>query len=168
MDQCERPEPPKVGTEKDMLLGFLDYQRATILCKLDGLSDEELRRPHDPSELTLLGLVKHLAHVERWWFQYSFRGDEVEFPWTDDDPDADWRVDPEERTERIVSLYKDEVAKANQILANHELDDVAQHPQPAQLGMQLRWIVMHMIEETARHCGHADLMREAIDGQRGE
>jgi uncharacterized damage-inducible protein DinB len=168
MQPDNRPEPPHAGTEKDVQLGFLDFQRATILWKADGLNDEALRRPHAPSGLTLLGLVKHLAYVERWWFQRTFLGTEVPFPWTKDDPDADWRVEEDETTEAIRKLYRQEIAIANRIIADHDLDTPARYVTPSHAGLQLRWIVAHMIEETARHCGHADLMREAIDGQVGE
>jgi uncharacterized damage-inducible protein DinB len=168
MDADRRPEPPLAGTEKEMLLGFLDFLRATILWKADGLSDEELRRPHVPSGLTMLGLIKHLAYVERSWFQRSFLGADVEFPWTKEDPDADWRVEPNETTQAIHDLYRQEVDIANRIIADHDLDTPARKVDASHEGLQLRWIVTHMIEETARHCGHADLMREAIDGQVGE
>jgi len=168
MNVDTRPEPPLAGTEKEMLLGFLNFLRETILWKADGLTDEELRRPHDPSGLTLLGLIKHLAYVERWWFQRVFIGEDVTFPWTEEDPDADWRVEPDETTQAICDLYRQEIDIANRVVAEHDLDDLARVPRPSMQGLQLRWIVTHMIEETARHCGHADFMREAIDGQTGE
>jgi uncharacterized damage-inducible protein DinB len=168
MQPDNRPEPPHAGTEKEMLLGFLDFLRATILWKADGLTDEELRRPHDPSGLTLLGLIKHLAYVERSWFQHRFLGAEVEFPWTKEDPDADWRIAPDDTTQAIRDLYRQEIDIANRVIAEHDLDAPARHVRPSHEGLQLRWIVTHMIEETARHCGHADFMREAIDGQTGE
>jgi uncharacterized damage-inducible protein DinB len=168
MEQNGRPEPPISGTEKEILTGFLDFLRATILWKADGLSDEELRRPHDPSGLTMLGLIKHLAYVERSWFQQTFLGADVAFPWTKEDPDADWRVEPEDTTQAIRDLYSQEVDIANQIIAEHDLDTPARNVTRSHEGLQLRWIVAHMIEETGRHCGHADFMREAIDGKVGE
>ncbi len=169
MDQCERPEPPISGTEKDVLSGFLDFLRGTILCKADGLTDEEVRRPHDPSGLTLLGLVKHLAYVEQDWFRRVFLGEAPEPIWSKEDPDADWRIEPDDTTDAIFALYRDEIGRAQAIVRDHHLDDVAKAPRRGSMeGLQLRWIVTHMIEETARHCGHADLMREAIDGQVGE
>ncbi len=168
MSQDNRPEPTLAGTEKEMLIGFLDYLRATILWKSDGLSDEELRRPHEPSGLTLLGLIKHLAYVERYWFQRTFLGADIEVPWTKEDPDADWRVDPGDTTQAIRDLYRREIDIAKEVIADHDLDTSALKVDPSHEGLQLRWIVTHMIEETARHCGHADFMREAIDGQTGE
>jgi len=169
MDGSHRPEPPISGSEKDVLVGFLNFLRETILWKADGLSDEELRRTHAPSSLTLLGIVKHLAYVERWWFQKMFLDADVDFPWTEEDPDADWRVEPHDTTQAIRALYRQECAIANRIVDEHDLDDtIRSTARPDREGMQLRWIVAHMIEETARHCGHADLIREAIDGQTGE
>lgn len=168
MDTCVRNDPPFGGPEKPMLAAFLNWQRATLLCKLDGLSDEDLRRPHVPSGLTLLGLVKHLANVERSWFREVFAGEDLSGTWDPQDPDRYWRIEPEETTDQIVAFYQGEVERARVIVRNADLDDLARSPRPDQPGMTLRWIVMHMIEETARHVGHADLMREAIDGQIGE
>jgi len=140
-----------------------------LLGKVDGLSDGDLRRPLTPSGMSLLGLVKHLAYVERWWFQVVFAGADVPFPWTDEDPDADWRPEPNETAAGIFDLYRSEVARSRAILAGAGLDDLAKEPHHPRHGSQsLRWIVIHMIEETARHNGHADLMREAIDGMTGE
>lgn len=163
-----RTDPPISGSEKDVLLGFANFLRETILFKLQGLDDEQVRRPHDPSGLTLLGMVKHLAYVERNWFQDTFLGQDAEYPWTDDDPDADWRVEPDESTDDIVNLYRQEIAISNRITSEHDLDTVATNVTPSHEGLQLRWILAHMIEETGRHAGHADLIREAIDGQVGE
>lgn len=163
-----RVDPPISGSEKEVLLGFADFLRQTILLKLDGLDDEQVRRAHQPSGLTLLGITKHLAYVERSWFQNTFLGEDVEFPWTEEEPDADWRIEPDETTEDIVTLYRREIAISNRITAKHDLNDAARKVSPSHEGLQLRWILAHIIEETARHAGHADLIREAIDGQTGE
>jgi uncharacterized damage-inducible protein DinB len=164
-----RSEPPIAGTEKDILIGFLNFLRDTIVFKMEGLTDEEVRRPHQTSGLTLLGMMKHLAYVERSWFQRTFLGEEIDVPFTEDDPDADWRIEPNESTQDIIDLYRQEIAISNRVIANHGLNEVIRSfHRPEREGMQLRWIVTHLIEETARHCGHADLMREAIDGQVGE
>ena len=137
-----------------------------MLNKVEGVSDEDLRRPMVPSGTTLLGLVKHLAYVERWWFQDVFGGETVEYPWTDDDPDADFRIEPNESTQEIVDLYVEECRKNRDIVAAASLDDMAARPDRSKYS--LRWIVAHMIEETARHNGHADILRELIDGVTGE
>lgn len=167
MDRCQRPKPPLSGSEKELLSGFLGFLRGTILCKLDGLTDEEVRRPHDPSGMTLLGLVKHLTDVERSWFRETFAGEDLSHLWDDNDPGRYWRIEPNDTTADILSGYRAEIQEAERIVENHSLDHVAKAPRPGMDDLQLRWIVTHMIEETARHCGHADLMREAIDGQVG-
>lgn len=162
----DRPEPPHAGPEKDTLEGFLDWQRATVLWKLEGLSDADLRRPMTASGMTMLGVVKHLAYVERWWFQTVFLDRDVSYPWTDEDPDADFRIEPEESTADVLAVYTQETAEARAIVEAAPLDDASTHPKRS--GYSLRWIVTHMLEETARHNGHLDLMRESIDGVTGE
>jgi len=152
-------------------MGFLDWQRATLLMKVDGVSDEDLRRPMVPSGTTLLGMVKHLAYVERSWFQSVFAARVVDFPWTDDDPDADFRIEPDESTAGIVDLYETECQKSREIVADASLDDIARGEagvNDPRRRFSLRWILVHMIEETARHNGHADILREMIDGTTGE
>ncbi len=168
MERCERVEPPVAGTEKEMLSGFLDFLRGTIVCKLEGLSDAELRRPHEPSGLTLLGIVKHLADVERGWFREVFAGEARAGVRDPEEEDRFWRIDPGETTAKVLALYEAEVARARDIVRNADMDATASAPGPDLAGLQLRWIVIHMIEETGRHCGHADLIRESIDGQTGE
>jgi uncharacterized damage-inducible protein DinB len=168
MERCERVEPPVAGTEKEMLSGFLDFLRGTIVCKLEGLSDADLRRPHQPSGLTLLGIVKHLADVERGWFREVFAGEARGGPGDTGDPDRSWHIDPGETTADVLALYASEVAKARDIVRKADMDAIAAAPGPDMVGVQLRWIVTHMIEETGRHCGHADLIRESIDGETGE
>lgn len=165
MDDFVRHEPPLITPEKEMLVEWLDYHRATLLQKVAGLSDEDLRRKLTPSGLSLLGLVKHLANVERWWFQIDFAGRDIA-PLSDgSDPDAAWRIEADESTEAILDLYKGEVRKARQIVDAANLDDTARIDGRV---FSLRWIVVHMIEETARHNGHADILREMIDGVTGE
>ena len=149
-----------------MLAGFLDFHRATLLWKLEGLDDEQLRRAMVPSGTSLLGLVKHLAYVERWWFQQVWAGQEVTYPWTDEDPDADWRVEPTETTAEILALYKGECDRSREIVAAaSSLDEIVKHPRRE---LNRRWILIHMVEETARHVGHADILREQLDGAVGE
>ena len=168
-DNTGRIDAPLSGTELEMLNSFLDYHRATLLWKVRGVSDADLRRNSVPtSTMTLLGLVKHLAYVERSWFQRRFKNDPVTVPWTKEDPDADWRIEPDETTESILRLYNEECEKSRQIVASSSLDDLAAVPWPDGGSPSLRWIMYHMIEETARHNGHADLLREAIDGATGE
>ncbi len=160
-----RPEPPDSAPPVELVSAFLDYLRATMLWKLEGLSEEEATRRAEPSGLSLLGMVKHLAYVERSWFRRVFAGEAVDFPWTEADPDADWRVEPGETIASVVALYEAECARAQAIVAGQEWNAPSAQPdQPRTLG----WILTHMVEETARHCGHADLLREGIDGATGE
>ncbi len=166
LERCKRTPPPYAASEKEMVTAFLDWQRATLLCKLDGLSDEELRRPHEPSGLTLLGLVKHLRAVEMSWFRFDFAAEDPAsipdlIPY--EDP---WTIGPEETTQDVLDIYQREIEHSRMLTEAADLDAPARNPGEAP-GLTLRWILLHMIEETARHNGHADLIREAIDGQTG-
>jgi uncharacterized damage-inducible protein DinB len=160
------PRTDDAGDERATLTSYLEYQRSVMVRKVAELDDDALRRSMTPSGLTLLGMMKHLAFVERYWFQEVFAGRTVDFPWTDEDPDADWRAEPGETVEEIVALYRGECDIAREITAAASFDDVVTYRGDRQI--TLRAIVVHMIEETARHVGHADIMREAIDGQTGD
>ncbi len=164
MARDPRRRVPIAASEQEMLDAFLEYCQDTILIKIDGVNDADLRRAMVPSGTSLLGIVKHLAYVHRWWFRIVFEGEELEVPWTDDDPDADWRIEPHETTAAIVDLYRDEVAHSRAISARAALDDVAQHPESQHT---LRWLLPYMIQEISRHNGHADILREMIDGVTG-
>ncbi len=169
MDRCQRTDPPPAATEMEMVLAFLDRQRDTLICKLDGLDDAQLQRQHVPSDLTLLGIVKHLTDCERSWFREVFAGEDLAHLWDPADPDRYWRIEADDTSAGLIADYRAECGIANQIVQDHSLDDTAQggNPVPGQ-ELTLRWIVLHLIEETARHVGHADLIRESIDGQTGE
>ena len=156
---------PRVGDERTLLCAMVDYQRAVLLRKVGGLDEDDLRRTMTPTGLTLLGLVKHLAYIERYWFQQVFAGETVSMPWSDDDPDADWRPAVGESAQEIVSLYLGEAERSRQIAASAELDEMSAHHD---VSVSLRWVLLHMVEELARHLGHADLMRERIDGATGD
>jgi len=166
-DDFIRQDPPVGGPEKDMLQAFLDYHRATLLQKVAGLSDAELRRSFVPSGTNLLSVVKHLAYVERWWFQAVFAGLDAPFPWSEAAPDADFHVEPGETATGVIAFYQQEARASRDIARQGSLDDVAKRPD-AREPFTLRWIMIHMIEETARHNGHADLLRELTDGATGE
>jgi uncharacterized damage-inducible protein DinB len=159
------PNAPREGDERSLLCAMVDYQRAVLLRKVGGLDEDDLRRVMTPTGLTLLGLVKHLAYVERYWLQEVFAGQQVEMPWSDDDPDADWRPEPGESAQEIVALYLAEAERSREIAAAADLDQMSAHPD---LHMSLRYVLLHMLEELARHLGHADLMRERIDGATGD
>jgi len=156
-----------VEAERPALAAWLDSQRQTLLWKIDGLDDEQLRRVMVPSGLCLLGLVKHLAAVEHGWFVVNFAatGEPHMFD-SADDPDLDFHVQPEETTEQIVAGYRRACERSREIYARAQsLDQTFTHPRRGT--MDLRWLMIHMIEETARHNGHADIMRELIDGATG-
>jgi len=167
-DTIVRVDPPMSGPEKEMLKAFLDYHRATLLQKLSGVSEEDVKRQAlPPSNLSLLALVKHLSWVEHGWFQWRFKGEEWVFPWSEADPDPDFRIEPDETAAGIIAIYQAEVEKSRQIIEAASLDDLAVRPKEGK-PFTLRWIMLHLIEDTARHNGHADLLREAIDGVTGE
>ncbi|NIK56747.1 DinB family protein [Kribbella shirazensis] len=162
----ERAVPDRVADERDALTQQLDFHRATLLRKLEGLDGERLRRPMTASGLSLLGLVKHLAETEHGWFLRIYAGlpEPDLFP-ADGDPDADFRVGPGETTETVVGQYLRTCERARAVVAAGALDDVVTTPSGAEAN--LRSILVHMIQETARHNGHADIIREAIDGTTG-
>jgi uncharacterized damage-inducible protein DinB len=160
-----RTDPPYVASERDMLAAFLVFHQQTLLWKVSGLTKEQATRKLLPSNTTLLGLLKHTALVHRWWLRAVFAGEAVPFPWSQEDPDADWRVEPDETVEAIIALYNDEIARANTIIAAAQPDDM---PKMAGRQQSLRWILVHMVEEMARHNGHADILRELTDGAMGE
>jgi uncharacterized damage-inducible protein DinB len=167
-----RIEPPRQVGERETLENFLDFYRDTILWKVSGLSDEQIRRVIVPSGWSPLGMVKHLAYVERNWFRVRLAGEpDLPVPWTDDDPDADFRVEPAETTEEILRFYQEECERSRAIASASSLDDLAiEWPpdRPPEKRPNLRWILVHMIEETARHAGHLDVVRELIDGAIGD
>jgi uncharacterized damage-inducible protein DinB len=167
-----RVDPPRQVGERQTLESFLDFYRETIPWKLSGMSDEDLRKPIVPSGWSSLGMVKHLAYVERNWFRIRFAGEQdLPVPWTDEDPDADFRIEPAETTEQILQFYRDECERSRSIAAPASLDDMAKEwpsDRPPEKRPNLRWIYIHMIEETARHAGHLDVVRELIDGTTGD
>ena len=161
--------PPIRAGEKETLNAFLDYQRGVIVWKLEGLSEADARRPIVASGTSLLGLVRHLAYVERWWFQSQFLGEELEMPWTEEDPDGDFHAGPDETVASVCSLYREQCARSREIVAAADLDQEAfNHWGDPPHEVTLRWILVHLIEETARHLGHADILRELIDGATGD
>jgi uncharacterized damage-inducible protein DinB len=167
-----RVHPPHQAGERETLETFLDFYRETVLRKVSGLSDQDLRRVIVPSGWSPLGMVKHLAYVERNWFTSRMAGEkDLPVPWTEEDPDADFRVEPGESTEEVLRFYRDQCARSRSIAAGASLDDLAVEwpaDRPPEKRPTLRWIYVHMIEETARHAGHLDVVRELIDGKTGE
>ncbi len=164
----ERREPDLTAVERPLLAGFLDYYRDTLASKCAGLSAEQLaERAVPPSPLSLLGLVRHMGEVECGWFR-RFNGEQVAHRYyTDDNPDGDFldaAADPAQ-VEDAYGYWQDEIAHARDVTSAHALDDTFTRRGEI---ISLRWILVHMIEEYARHCGHADFLRERIDGSTGD
>jgi Protein of unknown function (DUF664) len=161
-----RQRPTERGNEKETLTGLLDFLRATAVNKVAGLTDEQaFSRPVAASSLTPAGVVRHLTGVERFWFSIDFADQDVPWPWTDDDPHGAFRPGEGETLADIVAAYTRECARSRQVVAAADLDDPARGPN---MDFTLRYALAHMVEETARHCGHLDLLRESIDGAAGE
>ncbi|MEO9325653.1 DinB family protein [Nocardioides sp. C4-1] len=173
-----RLDPRFVDDEVTMLRAYLDYQRETFRWKTRGLTKEQLGRLHPPSALTLAGLVKHAALVEDWWFGVCLRGTETVAPFTDVDFDVDpeweFRTALDDEPEYLHGLLDSLIAASDafvvEALAGGDGADALSVGRHSRTGEQisLRWILLHMIEEYARHNGHADLIRESVDGLTGE
>ncbi|HXY44279.1 MAG TPA: DinB family protein [Acidimicrobiales bacterium] len=176
IDEHGRPEPPVAADEVATLLGFLDYQRATFAWKTAGLDPAGLRATVGASSMSLGGMMKHLALVEDWWFSQWVQGRESPAPWVtgdmEADPDWEWHSAADDTPEQLRSLWEEAVAQSRtvmaQALAAGDLGQPARRRGREQEVPSLRWIVTHMIEEYARHNGHADLIRESVDGETGE
>jgi uncharacterized damage-inducible protein DinB len=163
-----RTDPAATADERTTLVQFLDYQRATLLMKAEGLDREQLNQPLPTSSLTLAGLLKHLAFVEDYWIQEVFLGRPLPEPWASApfDTDGDWEFhsSADDDPDAVRELYEAACARGRGGIEGASLDAVSVGPSTSGRQFSLRWILVHMVEETARHCGHADLLREAIDG----
>jgi Protein of unknown function (DUF664) len=167
--EITRADPPTVAGERASLESWLDYHRATLLYKCQGLTGDQLaRRAVAPSSLSLLGLVRHMAEVERWWFRRRFAGQ----PGVDDlycseeHRDGDFDFAEAGNAEADFATFENECVLAREAAAGRSLDDTFQGYR--QGSFDLRWVYVHMIEEYARHNGHADILREQIDGVTGD
>ena len=155
-----------LGAEKESLHASLNRHRDVVLWKLEGLDDEQLRRPMVPSGTNLIGLVKHLASVEYGWFCSTFGRpcDAIEFD--ENDPDADMRAAPGESTADIVAYYGRARVAADAVIDELDLDATGTAWSGETVSM--RWVLIHMLEDTVRHAGHMDIIRELIDGSVGD
>jgi hypothetical protein len=172
LDTDPRTDAPGMGEELATLLGFLAWQRGTLELKCSGLTPEELaRRSLEPSTLSLLGLVRHLAEVERNWFRRGLARHDVPRVFkTPDDPDADFTGAVADRAvvDEAWAVWRAETAFTDAFIAAAPgLLDVSV-PTPDRGPLSLRWVLVHLIEEYARHNGHADILRERIDGRVGQ
>jgi hypothetical protein len=167
-----RQVPDAAGSERAALGQFLDYQRETVLLKTEGLTREQLGRELPTSGLTLAGILYHLALNEENWFEVRFRGLPDRPDWQgidwEADPDYEFRTAPDKDPGWLRSRYRDACDRARRVYAEAGgLDDLSASPLDGK-PFTLRWVTLHLIEETARHAGHADLLREAVDGTVGE
>lgn len=165
----ERAEPPLVSGERESLEAWLEYHRATLLFKCQGLTGEQLaQRSVSPSSLSLLGLVRHMAEVERWWFRRWLAREPGTDPlfWTGEHPDGDFDLAEASGAEADFAAFARECELARKAAAGRSLDDTFTGRRGNEI--DLRWVYTHMIEEYARHNGHADLLRERIDGATGD
>lgn len=176
IDEQGRPEPPTDGDEVAAVLGFLDFQRATLAWKCGGLDATGLAATTASSAMTLGGLLKHMAFVEDHWFHRVLADAEPVAPWDSVDwtvdPDWDWCSAADDTPEQLFAVWREAIERSR-----YHVGRALGEGGPEQLARQecfggvrpnLRWILLHMIEEYARHNGHADLLREAVDGQTGE
>jgi uncharacterized damage-inducible protein DinB len=166
-------EPDDVGDERTLLTQFLDHHRSILVRKAEGLSQAQLATRLGPSELTLAGLVKHMALVEDSWFHRRLLGQDLGEPWTS----VDWKADPDwefhsavdDDPADLLALYQAACERSRAaVAAVSDLDALTRKPTRRGDHYNLRWVLLHMIEETARHNGHADLLRESIDGTTGD
>ena len=158
----ERPRVPRIADERAMLVAWLEFHRATLLMKCTGLSDDQLKlRSAEPATLSLLGLVRHMTEVERGWFRRRIAGEQAPpIYYTENRPDDDFDALGDTEPAEVFDRYMREVEICRHIMDRVSLDTVVGE-------YSVRWIVTHMIEEYARHNGHADLIRERIDGAKG-
>ncbi len=165
-----RTDTPPAWDERTQLTTFLTYVRATARAKVEGLSDEDARKAHLPGSplMTLSGLINHLRWVEYFWFRVVFLGEEDQGPWTDEDPDREMRIAVDIPLSRLLAEYAEEAARHDELVAAHDLDTKAQQKRQDGSAVDLRWILLHLIEETARHNGHLDILRELTDGTTGD
>ena len=169
--EVNRPEPPLVAGERETLDAWLDFHRDTLLGKCSGLTAGQLReRAVPPSGLTLLGIVRHMTDVERWWFRIHAANRDMTFRYfTEDDLDADFDDLDSHDAAAVLAAFGEEVELSRAAVRGKSLDEVVpshgDHPERVR---DIRWIYLHMIEEYARHNGHADLLRERIDGATGD
>ena len=166
--QDDRIDPPLLGGERETLRAYLDYHRATLAMKCQGLSDDELRqRSMPPSTLTLLGLVRHLAEVERTWFRRVINAEDIPLRWSaEGDFQAAYDASASTRAEAF-GAWQEEVEHARRIERAAESLDVTGYQARWGEKVSLRLVMLHMIHEYARHNGHADFLREGIDGEVG-
>ena len=163
-------DAPDSLDERAILIRFLDYARDTVHAKCAGLSDADARRAPLPGSplMTISGLVSHLRWVESGWIEETLLGGTIDAPWTDEDPDREFRIAVEVPLAQLLAEYRAACERHRELVAGLDLDT----PSRGELGWRtepvtLRWVLFHLVEETARHNGHIDILRELADGTRG-
>lgn len=155
--------------ERETLEGFLDWYRSVVERKVDGLRLDDATRVMTPTGMSALGIVRHLGWVERGWFRETFAGEDVEAIDVDGDNSAEFAISSGDTIESVLDFYRTEVEESRRISSNApSLDALSANETAYRERVSLRWVMVHMLEETARHAGHLDLMREEIDGQIGD
>ncbi|MFF1694918.1 DinB family protein [Streptomyces sp. NPDC058257] len=171
VDPARRAQPSLTADERASIEGWLDYHRATLLSKCAGLGDEQLRRtPVASSSLSLMGLVRHLSENERYWFRVIASGEDLpEIYCTEEEPERDFNPAKDDTWAEAEETWQAEIAAARVATAEFGLDDLSVGKSLHRgAHFNMRWIYTHMIEEYARHNGHADLVRELVDGATGD
>ncbi|MFC4561404.1 DinB family protein [Nocardiopsis mangrovi] len=165
-----RVDPPLSADERTMLTSWLDWQRATVREKCAGLADEHAAAaPLASSPLTSIGgIVSHLRWIEHFWFEVRLLGLPDQGPYTPDDRDAEWRLGARTPLGVLLGAYEEQCARSREITARSELGGAARNSGSDGRPVTLRWVLVHMIEETARHNGHLDILRELADGTVGQ
>lgn len=164
-----RSDVPPTWDERTMLTTFLDYVRECAVAKCDDLSAENAGTAPLPESplMTMAGIVNHLRWVEFWWFEVMLLGEEDRGPWTDEDPDREFRIAVEFPLAQVIDEYKAQCARVNELIADLDLETPTKRTISTGDPVTLRWVIFHLIEETARHNGHLDVVRELVDGVRG-
>ncbi|WP_406374367.1 DinB family protein [Streptomyces sp. NBC_00647] len=170
MTSQTRTDTPSAWDERTQLTTFLDYARATARAKCEGVSAEDAVKAPLPGSplMTLSGLINHLRWVEYYWFQVVFLGEEDEGPWTDEDPDREMRIAVDVPLPQLLEEYEEQSARYRKLVAGNDLDTKAERTGGGGRRVDLRWIVLHLVEETSRHNGHLDILRELADGRTGD
>ncbi|MBA2813020.1 DinB family protein [Streptomyces sp. KM273126] len=167
-----RTDTPPTWDERTQLTTYLDYARDTARAKCEGASAEDARKAPLPSSplMTMCGLISHLRWVEYYWIHVVFLGEELVGPLTeatDDDPDPEMRTAVDTPLPQLLTEYEEQSARFRRLVSDHDLNSTAKRPISDGRHVDLRWVILHLIEETSRHNGHLDIVRELVDGRTG-
>ncbi|MFG2176033.1 DinB family protein [Streptomyces niveus] len=162
-------DTPPAWDDRTQLTTFLDYVRGTARAKCEGVSEENARKALLPGSplMTMSGVINHLRWVEYYWFQVVFLGEEDRAPMTDEDPDREMRIAVDFPLAQLLDEYAEQSSLYRELVAGSDLDKQAQRTIRNGVHVDLRWIMHHLTEETARHNGHLDILREMLDGTTG-